>query len=118
MLLLFLAITALLLLIALFRYLCCRPKVKTEKKPLRQKHYEVEVEVEAERPHVETRVEHGNVKEWRDEPRVTEHRGNVSYGPRVHVETRTYSPNRDVHRERHGDQDWARWSHANWQGHD
>lgn len=114
-LLLLLAITALLLFFALLRFLFCRPKVNIEKKPLIKTHHEeVEVEVHHERP---DRVVRGEVREWRDEPVVTEHRSGVSHGQRVHVETRTYSPNREVQRVSHGHEDWARWSQANWQGH-
>jgi hypothetical protein len=113
---LFLAITGLLLLIALLRYLCCKPKVKEEKKPLLQPK---PVEVRSERPpvRVEPRHERGEVREWREEPVVTEHRSGVSHGQRVHVETRTYSPNREVQRVSHGHEDWGKWSQANWQGH-
>lgn len=108
---LFLATTTLLLFLALLRYFCCRPKPKVTKE---QRLHPVEVEGEHERPH---REERGEVKEWRDEPVVREHRGEVHHGQRVHVETRTYSPNREVQRVSHEHQDWARWSQANWQGH-
>lgn len=111
---LFLALTALLLLFALMRYFFCRPKVKTETKPLIRVDHEVEVH--AERP-TQQRVEHGEVREWRGEPTVTEHRSGVTHGQRVHVETRTYSPNREVQRVSHGHEDWGKWSQANWQGH-
>jgi hypothetical protein len=108
----FLLLTALLLLIGLLRYFCCRPKAK--KTPAKNQKKQ-EVHVEAERIH--DRVERGEIREYRDQPVVTEHRAGQTYGQRVLVETRTYSPNREVQRVSHGHEDWAKWSSANWQGH-
>jgi hypothetical protein len=112
----FLALAALLLFIGLLAYLCCRPKAKKTPAPVYHKPAKpARVEVETE--HIPIRQESGPVKEWRDPPVVTEHRSGQTYGQRVHVETRTYSPNREVQRVSHGHEDWAKWSSANWQGH-
>jgi hypothetical protein len=108
----FLILTGLLLLIGLLRYFFCRPKAKKTPAPVYRKPV---VHVEAER--IPVREERGEVREWRDHPVVTEHRAGNTYGQRVHVETRTYSPNREVQRVSHGHGDWAKWSQANWQGH-
>jgi hypothetical protein len=110
----FLLLTALLLLIGLLRYFFCRPKAKKTPAPAPAPKKQ-EVRVEAER--VPVRVERGEVREYRAPPVVTEHRAGQTYGQRVHVETRTYSPNREVQRVSHGHEDWAKWSSANWQGH-
>lgn len=39
------------------------------------------------------------------------------HGDRVHVETRTYSPNREPQVTYHNDTDWARYSQTNWNKH-
>jgi hypothetical protein len=102
---------ALLLLIIWLCYVFCRSKPKMTRPPVQKKH---EVRVEAER--IPVREEKLDVREYRGHPVVTEHRAGQTYGQRVHVETRTYSPNRDVQRVSHGHEDWAKWSSANWQG--
>jgi hypothetical protein len=114
--LLLLLLATLLWIIALLWFFFCRPKAKKAPAPAPKKQ---EVRVQAERVpvRVETRVERGEPREYRAPPVVTEHRAGQSYGQRVHVETRTYSPNRDVQRVSHGHEDWSKWSHANWQGH-
>ena len=112
----FLALAALLLFIGLLAYLCCRPKAKKTPAPVYHKPAKpARVEVKTE--HVPIRQESGPVKEWRGPAVVTEHRSGQTYGQRVHVETRTYSPNREAQRVSHGHEDWAKWSSANWQGH-
>jgi hypothetical protein len=105
----FLALAALLLFIALLWYLCCRPKPKAAPYPVYHK------PVNVEREHIPIREEAGPVREYRAPPVVTEHRSGQTYGQRVHVETRTFSPNREVQRVSHGHEDWARWSAANYQ---
>jgi hypothetical protein len=118
--LLLLLLLTLFWIIALLWCFFCQPKAKKARAPAPKKQ---EVHVQAERVHhpapvrVEHRVERGEPREHRGHPVVTEHRAGRSYGQGVHVETRTYSPNREVQRVSHGHEDWAKWSHANWQGH-
>jgi len=95
--------------------ICCKKKevVKPAKKPKSASSSDHEVEVEAHAPEQKTR---GPVKEWTTAPVVREYKHD-HLGDRVHVETRVYSPGREVQREFYNEQDWAKYSNAHWHEH-
>jgi hypothetical protein len=134
------------LIIGLIMYFCCKKKEKPmEMKPLVSKPKPAPVvEVQAKAPprqevivrhqpapprqevivrhqpveRVEYRTDYhrGDVKEWREEPRVKEYVTEL-YEPKVLVETRTYSPNKEVQRHEVAHPDWGSYSQAHWREH-
>ena len=108
------------LLIGLICYFCCnKKKASSERKPLRTNPRKEEPRVQAKAPvhRTEDRLERGPVKEWRDEPRITEHVEHIGHGERVHVSTRHYSPGGEPKVELHRQEDWGKWSQAHWDQH-
>jgi len=94
----------------MIKYFCCKSK---NPKPVREENRRL-VEVEAHAPRVVYhRPEHGETREYRGDPVVTDHHSYVGESRRVHAGTRTYSPESNVHHKNVSHHDYGNRSHEN-----
>lgn len=119
----FALLVLLMLLIGIVMYFCRRKGATKEKIPLINKK---PVHVGTSKPkaahpvehHNHERIERGEPITRTSQPVIVERREDGYVGERVHVETRTYSPQREMQRDRVNEPNWATYSQAHWNEHD